>query len=307
MRAPALVLVYHRIAAAGPEGADLAVAPARFTEHLEVLRRRAAVVPLARIRDRARGVPQVAITFDDGYLDNVDVAAPMLVEGGMPATFFVTGWSLAGGREFWWDELEHLLGPDSPDPADPVFETVLAGRRLRVDLGDRDARARAATAITTRSYDAEPDDIRATVDALSAHLGVELAVCDAHRHALESGIARLAGLPGVTIGAHSVRHANLTVLSASDRDLELRDAKRRLEGITQRPVTEFAFPFGHAGSFDDASERAVAAAGYVLACRNVRGLVTRRTDPFRIPRFAVRDWTGEEFEARLVRWCSGRW
>ena len=87
---------------------------------------------------------------------------------------------------------------------------------------------------------------------------------DAHRHALESGIARLAGLPGVTIGAHSVRHANLTVLSASDRDLELRDAKRRLEGITQRPVTEFAFPFGHAGSFDDASERAVAAAGYVL-------------------------------------------
>ena len=225
----------------------------------------------------------------------------------MPWTCFVTGWSLAGGREFWWDELDHLLGAGTADPAEPVFETVLAGRRLRVDLGDRDARTRAATAIATRSYDAEPDDIRATVDALAGHLGVDLTPCDQHRHALESGIARLAGLPGVTIGAHSVRHANLTVLSAEDRDRELLDAKRQLETFTDGPVTEFAFPFGHVGSFDDASERAVAAAGYVLACRNVRGLVTRRTDPFRIPRFAVRDWTGEEFEARLIRWCTGRW
>lgn len=305
MRAPAVVLAYHQVIDPGSSRSELAVHPDRFAEQLAVLRDRYEVVPLARIRDRASGRPRVALTFDDGYLDNVDTVAPMLAEVGLPATCFVTGWALDADREFWWDELEHLLGPDAPDVAAPPFETELAGRRLRVDLADADARARAETAIAIRCYEATPDAIRATVDALAAHLGVELAMCDRHRHAGEAGIARLATAPGITIGAHTIRHPTLTVLPPAARDAELVDAKRRLEALVGRPVTEFAFPFGHAAAFDDDCERAVAAAGYELACRNVRGRVTHRTDPFRIPRFAARDWSGPEFAGRLERWVRG--
>ena len=32
----------------------------------------------------------VALTFDDGYLDNLQVAAPLLQQRGMPAAFFLT-------------------------------------------------------------------------------------------------------------------------------------------------------------------------------------------------------------------------
>lgn len=305
MRAPALVLVYHQVRDAGPEGAELAVHPDRFATHLDVLARRAEVVPLARIRDAARGRPRVALTFDDGYLDNVETAAPMLADRDLPATCFVTGWSLDADREFWWDELEHLLGPPAGG-AVPPFETVLAGRRLRVDLGDAAARRRAATAITLRCYRARPDEIRATIDALATHLGVDLVMCDRHRHAGEAGIAHLAEVPGITVGGHTVRHPALTAIPAAARDAEIVEGKRRLEALIGREVTQFAFPFGHAASFDDACERAVAAAGFELACRNVRGRVTPRTDPFRIPRCSVGDWSGPEFEGRLDRWMRER-
>ncbi|MFM7616187.1 MAG: polysaccharide deacetylase family protein [Actinomycetes bacterium] len=306
MGAPALVLVYHQVVDAGPAGADLAVHPERFAAQLDVLGSRAAVVPLARIRDRARGRARVAITFDDGYLDNLETATPMLTDRGLPATCFVTGWSLAGEREFWWDELDHLLGPAAPDRSAPPFETVLAGRRLRVELAGAEARRRAAVAIAVRCYGATPDDIRASIDALAAHLDVGLTMCDQHRHLGEAGVRRLADLPGITIGAHTMRHAALTALEPATRDAEIRDSKRRLEALVGRPVTEFAFPFGHEGSFDDDCERAVAAAGFELACRNVRGRVTPRTDPFRIPRLAVGDWSADEFAARLDRWIGGR-
>jgi peptidoglycan/xylan/chitin deacetylase (PgdA/CDA1 family) len=306
MAAPALVLGYHQVIAPGDGWGEMAVDPARFAEQLEVLRTTTDVVPLAAIRERASGRPRVAITFDDGYLDNVETAAPLLAAAGLPATCFVTGWSLDADREFWWDELDHLLGPSAVVEAARPFEAVLGGRRLRVDLSDAAARERAHIAIRRRNYGATPDEIRVAMDALAAHLGVTLAMCDQHRHAGEAGIARLATVPGITIGAHTVRHATLPVLEPAARDAEIIDAKVRLEALIGRPVTEFAFPFGHAAAFDDASERAVAAAGFDLAVRNVFGRVTPRTDPYRIPRAAVGDWDADEFGARLARWLRGR-
>lgn len=306
MRAAAVVLVYHQVVDAGPGGAELAVHPERFEAHLDVLRERTEVVPLAGIREGSRGRPRVAVTFDDGYLDNVETAAPRLAARDVPATCFVTGWSLDADREFWWDELDHLLGGGAPAVPVAPFDTVLAGRPLRVDLSDVEARRRAATAITLRCYRATPDDIRATIDALAVHLGVELAMCDRHRHAGEAGIARLAAVPGITVGAHTVRHPALSVLSPAARDAEIRESKERLESLVGRPVTQFAFPFGHAASIDADCERSVAAAGFELACRNEPGRITRRTDPYRLPRVAVGDWSAEEFATRLDRWVRGR-
>jgi len=306
MAAPALVLVHHQVIDPGDAPGAMAVHPERFAEQLEVLVRTVDVVPLAAIRDRSSGRPRVAITFDDGYADNVEVAAPLLAAAGLPATCFVTGWSLDADREFWWDELDHLLGPVGGATAVAPFETVLGGRRLRVELSDAAARERALIAITRRAYTATPDEIRAAMDALAEHLGVEVAMCDRHRHAGEAGIARLASVPGITIGAHTVRHATLPVLEPAARDAEIIDAKVRLEALIGRPVTQFAFPFGHAAAFDDACERAVASAGFDLAVRNVFGRVTSRTDPYRIPRAGVGDWDGDEFGARLARWLRGR-
>lgn len=67
----------------------------RFEQHLDWLREHCEVVPLDAIPAIATGPrqherPVVAITFDDGYRDNAEVALPRLVDRGLPATFFVT-------------------------------------------------------------------------------------------------------------------------------------------------------------------------------------------------------------------------
>lgn len=50
-----------------------------------------------------------AITFDDGYADNLSLAKPMLEEMRAPATMFLTTGAIGLLRPFWWDELAELV------------------------------------------------------------------------------------------------------------------------------------------------------------------------------------------------------
>ena len=109
---PGVVLMYHRVASDLVDPWRLCVSPTNFGAQLEVLADRYRVVTLRELV-AARGStgerPSVAITFDDGYADNLHAAAPLLVRQGLPATFFLTSGTLGSEREFWWDELDQLL------------------------------------------------------------------------------------------------------------------------------------------------------------------------------------------------------
>jgi peptidoglycan/xylan/chitin deacetylase (PgdA/CDA1 family) len=87
------ILMYHRVART-PEFDQLVVSPERFTAQMKALAAGYRVVTLSEglraLRTDEIAAPTVAVTFDDGYLDNLEQAAPILVRHGIPATLFVT-------------------------------------------------------------------------------------------------------------------------------------------------------------------------------------------------------------------------
>jgi peptidoglycan/xylan/chitin deacetylase (PgdA/CDA1 family) len=100
------VLLFHRVTDAVPED-GLTVGTARFRRICGLLRNRFRVAPLAEVFRLARGggpVPPrtVAVTFDDGYRDNLG-AAETLAEHGLPACFFVSTAYVGAARPFPWD------------------------------------------------------------------------------------------------------------------------------------------------------------------------------------------------------------
>jgi peptidoglycan/xylan/chitin deacetylase (PgdA/CDA1 family) len=100
------VLAYHAIGEC-PRAEDrhnLFVTTEDFARQMSFLARRRRVVPLSDIVDGrvARGRPAVAITFDDGYVNVLREAGPILAEHGFPATIFVpTDWQ---GKVNGWIE-----------------------------------------------------------------------------------------------------------------------------------------------------------------------------------------------------------
>jgi len=88
----AVILCYHSI---HPTCRFRSATPELFETHLQWLKKHCDIVPLHKLLSSPRwnGPParlKVAITFDDGYLDNYEHAFPLLMKHGLSATFFIT-------------------------------------------------------------------------------------------------------------------------------------------------------------------------------------------------------------------------
>jgi peptidoglycan/xylan/chitin deacetylase (PgdA/CDA1 family) len=105
-----VILTYHRIAGPRHDPLLLDVSAANFDAQLSALSRTAAPLPLDEFESLRREgrLPEraVAVTFDDGYADNLHAAAPLLGRHEIPATMFVTAGMIGAERGFPWDEAE---------------------------------------------------------------------------------------------------------------------------------------------------------------------------------------------------------
>jgi len=101
------ILLYHRIFAPSADPVMLCVTPACFESHLEFLKKYYNVLPLSELSGRlATGTlegDEAAITFDDGYRDNLVNALPLLEKYDIPATIFITTGQLGKKASFVWD------------------------------------------------------------------------------------------------------------------------------------------------------------------------------------------------------------
>lgn len=85
---------------------------------------------------------------------------------------------------------------------------------------------------------------------------------------------------GFDVGSHSLTHRDLRGLEHQLVRQEVRESKRRLEELLERPVEDFCYPYAH---HDELARREVAAAGYRAAYAGEPPIVER----FALPRMMV--------------------
>ena len=317
-----LVLCWHRVAHLHQDPYLLAVTPEHCDEQLRALRDRYQVVSLA---DLTRGLagrrglgPVVALTFDDGYADNATTAFPLLRKHGMPATFYLSSGYVGTTREYLQDELERLLLA-SPHYPDELHLTV-AGKSFAWDLRSRDAlreaavsepkwditskidptpRHRALREIHNLLRVSRPVERDRALDQLRSQCG-DLGLARPTHRPMTWGQARdMAACELVELGAHTVNHPWLSVLSAAEQRSEIVASRRTLEAQIARPVVSFAYPYGTRESYTMETVSVVNEAGFTNACSTFRARIGGRSDLFQFPRLVVRDWDGDEFLRRL--------
>lgn len=277
-----MILLYHRVAS-GFDPLELNVSADHFAGHLQVITQHTTPCGLGDlvrgVQDRRSLRPLSAVTFDDGYRDNLFTAEPMLDRAGVPATVFVTPRALYGVDEMWWDEFARLI-VEPAWTADPEASGYIECRRMLEDL--------------RRTTSEERESI---LGGLRAR---EVTSRPLHPLLTVSEIVRLGSSEVVEIGAHTITHPVLSSLSEAEQFDEIVGGRNALAEILGVPPVTFAYPFGTPLDYNRRSVRSVARAGYALACANFTCKVGRASPRLELPRMLVRDWPAEEFERRLT-------
>ncbi len=227
---PAAILFYHRVANHCPN--DWTISKRGFKTHLDMIAKLGSFASLSEIqaeqRSGIRDHLKVAITFDDGYQDNLQWAIPELLRRKIPVTYFVCTNNVEYQRPFAHD--------------------------LRF-----------------------------------------------HRHPLhvnkKSEIRELAEA-GIEIGGHTAEHVDLGQDWSRQRlELELVDARKRLQDWTGQPINHFAFPYGHVQNISQAAIDMLYEAGFQSFSSAFGGWNHPGEDDFHLHRFhgdpctpALRNW-----------------
>jgi peptidoglycan/xylan/chitin deacetylase (PgdA/CDA1 family) len=248
--------------------------PASMEEALDVLS--------GRIRS---GEDRCVVTFDDGYADVLEHAAPILRKHGFPATLYVPSGFVEGGVPLLHDRL---------------YRVLRIARERNVDLRDvgGDGRVRAALELARsdapilaldRLLEHWPREVCvACAAALERRLGEDPAAGCADSRLLGWEELRALTALGFTIGGHTVDHACLPNESPAETERQLRASRERMEAELRRPVMDFAYPNGW---WSHATIRALARNGYRSAVTTEDRPNRIGVNPYRLQRKSVWEYT----------------
>jgi peptidoglycan/xylan/chitin deacetylase (PgdA/CDA1 family) len=311
--------MYHRVADVPCDPWDQCVTPEHFVQHLQVLQRTAHVLPLGQTLNSpgARKSPPrtVTLTFDDGYVDNLLAARPLLEQHGFPATFFLATGALGQPKEFWWDELERLLL--HPGILPECLELEINGERRKWFLGaenvysadaweqHRHWRARQAPTTARQRVFYEvwallrplPVLVQERIlDELAAWSGSPRVARSTHRILTVEEARSLGDSTRFELGAHTINHVALSAQPRSVQEQEIQSGKTDVESIANRQTRFFAYPYG---DYSAETTAIVRNSGFASAVTSDAACLHPHSNAWRLPRFAVFDCDGETFARRL--------
>lgn len=298
-------MLYHRIARESFDPWGLAVSPSNFAAQAEWLARNRNVLPLAEFAElhRRSRLPRdaVALTFDDGYACNEEVALPLLADHGLRATIFIAPELVRTGREFWWDELESIvLGHSGTslclDGREmPIGERDERDRQFPAGEEPRTERQKAYRSIWSILHASAAAARDAAMEELRQQSYTQHPPRRSHRPMTSDEIGGLSG-GLLEFGSHSLTHSSLPGLASAEKEAEICDSAARCAELTGSKPAAFAYPYG---DFDSESALLVEQAGYACACTTQGHFVGGGSDPFLLPRIAVGDWSAPAL-ARLL-------
>jgi peptidoglycan/xylan/chitin deacetylase (PgdA/CDA1 family) len=207
------------------------------------------------------------ITFDDGWIDNYEVAFPVLKTYRIPATIFLPVDYISNDKMFWQEELFMRLdarheGKDSRQARAQEIRELIS----RLKQGSTDAIDRALSA--ARSDTADLD--------FRGHY---------NRYLSWPQVAEMQK-NGISFGSHACSHRILCNLSDDEQIRELNESKEILEDKLNRQVSALAYPNG---DFDSSVVKHSKAAGYTIAFSTIRGFCESDADEFALPRVNIHD------------------
>jgi len=244
-----LIIMYHGISKkdhASFNGRHLT--EKQFEKQLLYFIKNFRILPLSEICERKQkgetcSSNTIALTFDDGFLNNYLIALPLLEKHRVPATFFICGASLGENTcKHPSDLLDIIHYGSKTNPLQLNGESFLRkeGRFICEHTGQNAEQYLSTLNLTSWTNAVTDLQIAVGTEELLQRTDPEVYQTMGGKEIREAGKSKY-----VSIGSHSHQHINLTRLTNEQLQDQLNLSKRELENCTGKAITSFAFPDGH--------------------------------------------------------------
>lgn len=295
-----VILMYHRVASVRHDPWELAVDPERFEEQIAYIKQHRTPISVEELVERlqSKTLPAnaVAVTFDDGYRDNLVNAKPVLDRHDVPATLFLATGFTNQNAPFWWDELATMVLASTQAVHDLQ---VLPGDTVTLDWGQaqysdtagewrasdapQTARQSAYLAIWRRLQRTTSEERDLTMNTLRHRLGTTEDSLGRPMNSAELSALLRGGL--INLGAHTVTHPLLTTLDRLESRREIDESVQQCRALASTRIKGFAYPYG---AMNLEVRNDVATQGLSWACSTERDYVDgKQPDVYALPRIAV--------------------
>jgi peptidoglycan/xylan/chitin deacetylase (PgdA/CDA1 family) len=271
-----------------------------FREHMEILAREYHPITLDDLRlflagEKGLARRAVVVSFDDGYADNREIAAPILERYGISGVFYVGVGAIQDAAVPWFCRLRYAF---SVSKKDAIFDFREGRQRPLKQPADRYAAFLSASqrcACLTRSQQ------DAALQEIEKELAVSpLAPKDCRMMTWDQ--VRELRQHGHAVGSHTVTHPNLAQVSPEEVQYELAESKRRLEEVLGEPVIHFSYPSPILQPHHTEQTRKIGSQiGYKIAFTCTSGAVEAKDEPLATRRiYAAKDKTEFRWNLELA-------
>jgi len=256
-----------------------------FKKHLTFLKNNFKIVSLDDVKTIIEQTNPInekiaLITFDDGYIDNYEVAFPILKSLNIPATFFITTNLIGSNIIPWWDEIAWHI-------------KQCAGKSVKLSNWKKAiAINKTVTKQNIRSvlqlFKSDPKNIEKQLIELRdiSNTPIPKDICSN----LFMSWPQLKEISenDMTIGAHSHTHKIFSTLSKSELDFELIQSKSLIELALNTNVSCLSYPIGSSTTYNKSMYSAISKKGYSLAF-SFRQIINKNPykNRFELGRFSI--------------------
>lgn len=194
----------------------------------------------------------VCFTFDDGYIDNYEIAYPVFKKYRVPFAIYVTTDFIEKKALLWWYVLEQL------GVSDAEFDNY---REQIFNWAPQDIVDQFRTWFPNREYSFEDIVSQETLTKEQLQELSQDSLC--------------------TIGCHTVTHPRLDILSDNNQESEIVEAKAVISGLLNKQICHFAFPYGF---YNQSTINVLSKWGFKTAVRTFGGPIRNAKRCLELPR-----------------------
>jgi len=248
-----IILMYHGVTTTATtdgllrNGDEKHISIDTFKQHLKTIHRSRRVIPLSEMVEGLRGGGDlrntVAITFDDGYENNVLCAAPALADLNMSAAFFLCTGLIGTKRCMWTDHVEIMLDRTRASSVCPPLTTQ--NLPLRSLQQKRDALRKIKDALKELPL----AQALASIEEIADQLNVREIEAEGDYKFMSWNQARSLASAGFEVGAHTVNHPILSRIPLDEAKSEILASRDKINTELGHCSTTFCYPNGRPADY----------------------------------------------------------